>query len=287
MKNMTWSQMKIAKPKASDSSDSSDSPDSSDFWLLNAVLGFIHGSAAIFMAVVAHRDPTKVPLVTHLPLERFQPRTHSITHVPLEWLSALFLGLACLNHLVGVLRGCRFWSSMDPQALMTWQMQRWFEYSLSASVMHCQLGLLSGVTDVHLLWLIGLGIVSTMACAAGTDYLLWLVARIVSAKHMPYQSIFRVGFSLGWIGFVGAWSVIACYFCSSAINNPPPAFVWVIMVVVLVLDLSFAGVYWKQQSTPTVEYKMKFERVFLVLSLASKQSLAWILFQGSRAVDRN
>jgi hypothetical protein len=161
------------------------------------------------------------------------------------------------------------------------------EYSLSASVMHIQLGLLSGITDVHLLWFIGILIASTMACAAITDYLLAFISKYVNVQNIVlHQRVFYSGFTLGWIGFLGAWSVIACYFCFAAINNQPPIFVWVIMVVVLGLDLSFAGVYWRQQHQPhLLACDIHYEQAFLFLSLVSKQSLAWILFQGSRAVE--
>jgi hypothetical protein len=263
------------------------------------MLVVIHGGAAGFMAHTALTDPRTVSLVDHLPLERFEDRTHHIGSIQLEWLSAIMLGLASLHHVTVARRGSKYWTGNDNVFIL--QQIRWIEYSLSASVMHVQLGILSGITDIHLLWLVAILIGLTMLSALATDYLINLLPRTTdgstelqrlvrnSCQPLPlHQKLFYCGWAMGWLCFVAAWSVIACYFCFSATHGTPPVFVWVIMGVILVLDVSFAYVYRQQHKFDQpcgLLWIKQYEMHFAGLSLVSKQSLAWILYFGSRAIE--
>jgi hypothetical protein len=159
----------------------------------------------------------------------------------------------------------------------------------------------------------------TMISALATDYLTTLFpvthrpVRAMSIEQAtPYETksltgknhtshtlsslrreLFYCGYAMGWLCFTAAWSVIACYFCFSASHGSPPVFVWVIMGVILILDVSFAYVYHRQNQcnhddTCILNHKewiMQHELYFACLSMISKQSLAWILYFGSRAIE--
>ena len=94
----------------------------------------------------------------------------------------------------------------------------------------------------------------------------------------------RVKWYLYWLGFIPhffSWIVILGYFFYSLTKGYPPAFVYSIIFIIFLLDLSFAiilALQWmgKKYFRPYV----KGEIAFIILSFTSKNLLAWINFFG-------
>tara|TARA_R110002050_G_scaffold111583_3_gene225256 strand:+ start:1957 stop:2229 length:273 start_codon:yes stop_codon:yes gene_type:complete len=85
--------------------------------------------------------------------------------VQVKTLIALFLGLAFLDHAVVFTISLAFKDLFE-----RWMMKdktnplRWLEYSASASIMSVLVGALSGIYDVHTLFLIGVTTAICMVC---------------------------------------------------------------------------------------------------------------------------
>lgn len=87
---------------------------------------------------------------------------------------------------------------------------------------------------------------------------------------------------MGCWPFLAAMAVTACYFFQAVTNGSPPDFVWSLFFILLVLYLLFA-----------VNQVLQFKQVrgwrgfaqaelwYMILSLTSKQLLAWINYGGS------
>jgi hypothetical protein len=244
------------------------------------------------MMVVAATDPTTLATFTHFPLERTIDHSPCVVQIHLEWLSAIALLLAAGNHLLVVLKyGCcrRVSPTMTAITLQLVQRQRWMEYALSASCMHVQVALLSGILDLHLLLTIVALTASTMTTAIITDTIL---AQFITISPENTQSTFRRivvrnGIGLGCGLFAIVWLLIGSYFVQSTMNGNPPFFVWLVMIVILVLDASFALVYYQQVSQPATHSGENTEIWFGILSLCSKQALAWIPYFGVRALRQS
>ena len=92
-----------------------------------------------------------------------------------------------------------------------------------------------------------------------------------------------------WLGFIPhmvSWAVVICYFAVSVKNGSPPKWVYAIIVIVFLIDLTFAINQWLQ-------FKMvkawrgfgKAEFFYIILSLSSKQLLAWINYGGTNRLS--
>lgn len=95
-----------------------------------------------------------------------------------------------------------------------------------------------------------------------------------------------VSFLPFWLGFVPHlfnWAVIACFFFVGAARGSPPGFVWSIIFIVFFLDLLFAVNQWLQfKQVRGWRGFAAGEFWYIVLSLTSKQLLAWINYGGTR-----
>jgi hypothetical protein len=168
--------------------------------------------------------------------------------------------------------------------------------------MHIQLALLSGISDVHLLWLLGLLSGLTMMGALATDYLRnWVsgtcragdvispreMDSLVSGRSLPSTNpyIFRCGYAIEWVCLLAVWSVIGCYLCFAATHDRPSGLVWAITSTTLVWDVLVAIAHYQQHLQNDYQWIRRYEVYFAGLSLVSKQSLAWMVYQKSRAAE--
>jgi hypothetical protein len=82
-----------------------------------------------------------------------------------------------------------------------------------------------------------------------------------------------------WFGFIPHifnWATLLCYFLVGTTRGSPPAFVYAIVFIQLILDSTFAINQWLQQREvgKWADY-LHGEYVFCMLSLIAKQLLAW------------
>jgi hypothetical protein len=141
---------------------------------------------------------------------------------------------------------------------------RWIEYACSASLMHVQIAILSGCTDIHVL-----------VCIFGLTAVTMLFG-LLSEQHRSTTAY--------WCGFVPhtvQWLVVMCFFATAAVRGSPPLFVWFIMCGIFVADSSFAYVMFRQHRGGWSYVRVEF--AYCLLSLLAKQFLAWTTFVGSVA----
>lgn len=150
---------------------------------------------------------------------------------------------------------------------------RWFEYSLSASVMIVAISLLVGIYDFSIL-------ISVFALTAVMN-MTGLIMEVVNqgAKKPSWLS-----FNVGTFAGVVPWLVIAFYFWASSNygDAQPPTFVYWIFVSIFVFFSSFALNMWLQYNKigKWKDY-LYGEKGYIVLSLVAKSALAWQVFAGT------
>jgi hypothetical protein len=93
-------------------------------------------------------------------------------------------------------------------------------------------------------------------------------------------------FLMGFVPHAFAWALVACHFFQTVVNGDPPGFVWAIIFIIFFLDLAFAIVQMLQFAN--VKFMRGFARAefaYIILSLTSKQLLAWIEFVGAQSLN--
>ncbi|KAG1676330.1 hypothetical protein FOA52_001125 [Chlamydomonas sp. UWO 241] len=236
----------------------------------------------------------------------YTPVSKQVANIIVGYYSGIFLVLSGINHALCVLPGINGW--YNAQLAVNCNPIRWFEYAISASMMHVMIAQLSGITEIHLLFAIFGLTATTMAHG-------WMFERanksalptyVFTSPHEVPQPVseeeisvvdYNAGgkvetpgrpkvdwtpFVLGFIPHLFCWAVIACYFFQGVVTGDPPTFVWVIIFILFFIDLTFA-----------LNQMLQFMQVrgwngfaggefwYIILSITAKQLLAWINYGGT------
>ncbi|MBM3635161.1 MAG: hypothetical protein FJW99_07770 [Actinobacteria bacterium] len=195
-----------------------------------------------------------------------------VWQVPIATFVAIFLFLAALDHLLCALPGIDRWyianlgRGTNPL--------RWWEYSVSASLMIVLIALVSGIDQsTALIALFGanvgmilFGLAMEQRNPAGTEKVDW----------RP--------FAYGCITGAFPWIAIGLVLVRAQIDVGVPAAIWAIYISLFVLFFTFALNMWlhyarKGRWANIVSY----EKTYLVLSLVAKSLLAWQIFASALA----
>jgi branched-subunit amino acid transport protein AzlD len=146
---------------------------------------------------------------------------------------------------------------------------RWYEYSLSASVMIVVIASLCGITD--LVSLLGLFILT-----AGMN----LFGLVMELHNQSTAKTNWTAFIFGSIVGVVPWAAIILYFVKS--TPAPPTFVYAVVVSLLVLYAMFPLNMWLQYTRKGRWRNYVWgEYGYMFLSLTAKSLLAWQVFAGT------
>jgi len=152
---------------------------------------------------------------------------------------------------------------------------RFYEYALSSSVMIVLIGMLVGLYDLGGLILI-----------FGINAMMNLFGIMMEYHNQHTQKTDWTSFVYGSVAGIIPWIVIVLYFFGSLAGEggKPPAFVYAIVPTLFVFFNIFAVnmVLQYKKVGPWKDYLFG-ERVYIILSLAAKTVLAWIIFAGTLA----
>ena len=152
---------------------------------------------------------------------------------------------------------------------------RFYEYALSSSLMIVLIGMLVGIWDV-----------GTMIALFGVNAAMNLFGIVMETVNQYTKKTDWSAFIYGCLAGIIPWIVVVMYFLG-AVNSgdaKPPAFVYAIIPTILVFFNIFAVNMWLQYKKvgPWKDYLFG-ERFYIVLSLAAKTVLAWMIFSGTLA----
>lgn len=241
----------------------------------NLFMGFLHLIQGILMIVLSNDtaypiytnflkfDTTKFALVPDPKLAfelRFGPAV------------AVFLLLSAVAHFFLATVGRKLYianlkKGMNPV--------RFYEYALSSSVMIVLIGMLVGIYDLGAIILI-----------FGINAMMNLFGIMMELHNQNTKKTDWTAFIYGSIAGIIPWIVIVLYFVGSLAGEggEPPAFVYAIIPTLFVFFNIFAVnmVLQYKKVGPWKDY-LYGERVYIILSLAAKTVLAWIIFAGTLA----
>ncbi|WP_187292631.1 heliorhodopsin HeR [Salinarchaeum sp. Harcht-Bsk1] len=235
-----------------------------------AVLHFVQGAAMLALADYVDWPVTYTRYEFDEATETLAPIAADWAEVPLPLLVAGFLFLSALAHAtIATVRYEQYVHylerGMNPY--------RWYEYSVSASVMIVVIGMLSGIWDLGaLLALFGLTAVMN------------LCGLLMEQRNEDRERIDWTPYWVGVLAGIVPWIVIAITFGGTvlAAGGDFPEFVIYIYVSIFVFFNLFA-VNMVLQYRETWRWKEYLfgERMYVLLSLVAKSLLAWQVYFGT------
>lgn len=241
----------------------------------NLIMGFLHFVQGILMIVFSNDtaypvytnflkfDLTKLALVPDAQLAfelRFGPAV------------AVFLLLSAVAHFFLATVGYKLYVKYLKQNMNP---VRFYEYALSSSVMIVLIGMLVGLYDLGALILI-----------FGLNAAMNLFGIMMEFHNQHTEKTNWTSFVYGSIAGIIPWIVIVLYFVGSIAGEggKPPAFVYAIIPTLFVFFNVFAiNMVLQYKKVGKWKDYLFGEKFYIVLSLAAKTVLAWIIFAGTLA----
>lgn len=182
--------------------------------------------------------------------------------VRIGWAVALFVLFAAVDHLLmaGPLRNW-YEGRLEARA----NTARWVEYSVSSSIMVVLIAQLTGIWDV-----------AALAAIFGVNTSMILFGLVMERRETP-ESTDWTAYGAGTFAGLVPWAILGFYLLRA--DDGVPGFVYAIYVIQFVLFFSFALNMWLQyrQIGRWRDY-VHGEYAYIVLSLAAKALLAWLVF---------
>ena len=238
----------------------------------NALLAVAHAAQGVAVLVLAS-DAT-LPITWSFidgPPATGTQSTDTLWDLPIGPAVAAFLFLASLDH--GLMAAPRVVGWYERNLAAEINPARWWEYSLSASLMIVLIAMLTGLRDV-----------GALIALFGVNAAMILFGLVMERVNRPGEPVDWRPFVYGSLVGAVPWIAIALQLGHAEAEADVPGFVFAIFVSLFVLFFSFAANMALQylRVGPWRDYLFG-ERVYLVLSLGAKSALAWQVFAGALA----
>ena len=241
----------------------------------NLVMGFLHLFQGLLMLVITFSLDKTYPIYTNYLKFDVASRT-LVTDSKLVYNLnfglgvALFLLISAVAHFSLSTFGYKWYVARLKKGMNP---ARFYEYALSSSLMIVLIGMLVGINDLAAVILI-----------FGLNAMMNLFGIMMEKHNQTTEKTNWTSFIFGCIAGIIPWIAIMWYFVGSITAggaNKPPAFVYAIIPTIFVFFNIFAVNMFLQYKKvgPWKDYLFG-ERVYIILSLAAKTTLAWMIFSG-------
>lgn len=241
----------------------------------NLVMGVLHLVQGVFMWAVS--NDTTYPIFTNylsfnIETLSLSPEPALFYELPFGPAVAIFLLLSAVAHFylgtIGFAQyGRNLKNHMNPV--------RFYEYALSSSLMIVLIGMLTGIWD--------LGAIILMF---GINAMMNLFGIMMEVHNQYTNRVDWLAFIYGCIAGIVPWIVITVYFVGSLTSGDaePPWFVYTIIPTLFVFFNIFAiNMVLQYKKVGRWKDYLFGERVYIILSLAAKTVLAWLIWAGTLA----
>ena len=235
-----------------------------------AVLHFLQGALMVFLA-----DAVRWP-ITRTRYE-FDTATESIAPVSVPWvdvqlplLVAGFLFISALAHTVIATVRYEEYVAYLERGMNPY---RWYEYSVSASLMIVVIGMLAGIWDL-----------GTLAALFGLVAIMNLSGLLMEQRNQTTERTDWTPYYVGTVAGLIPWVVIAITFVGTvtAAGGEFPQFVIYIYISIFIFFNLFAiNMILQYRETWRWSDYLFGEKTYIVLSLVAKSLLAWQVYFGT------
>lgn len=240
----------------------------------NAIMGVFHlaQSVVIFMMSNDFTLPINTSFLNFFQdTQTLQPVTETVINLPLGPMIALFLLISAVAHFIIASPLAFGWYVRNLRKGINYA--RWYEYSVSASVMIVLIAMLCGMYDIA-------GLMLAFVLTAVMN----LCGLMMEVHNQTTKKTNWTSYIIGCIAGVAPWIAITVYFFGSVSTGEGsvPTFVYFIVPTLFVFFFSFALNMFLQYKKvgPWRDY-LYGERVYVLLSLIAKSALAWQVFAGT------
>lgn len=198
------------------------------------------------------------------------PETNTIAHMPLAPMIALFLFISAVAHFSLCTYGYGWYVRNLKKGINP---ARWYEYFFSSSIMVVVIALLCGIYELSSLILI-FALNGTMI----------LFGYMMEIHNQTTQSTDWRAFIFGCFAGTVPWIVLGIYFFGALLQSPKniPTFLYFVFIL-LAFFFNIFAVNMALQYRRKGRYQdyLYGERMYVVLSLVAKSTLAWLVFGGT------
>jgi hypothetical protein len=241
--------------------------------LYNVFMGFLHMAQGILMLVLS--NTFTLPVTTSyltFDVGKFQlvPSLENLTDLQVGPLVALFLFLSSIAHFAISIPGIYEWYVRNLKKGINYA--RWFEYSLSSSVMMVVISMLVGIYDL-----------STLILVFFMNAMMILWGLMMERHNQLTEKTDWLPFIIGCLAGILPWVLVALYlFNSGDATHKAPTFVyWIFFSIFLFFNVFAVNMVLQYKKVGKWKDYLFGEKVYIILSLLAKSALAWQVFVGT------
>lgn len=247
----------------------------------NLIMGFFHLIQGILMVILSNETTATLTTSFLRFNENLDPPAQSFTEDFLTFrlgpAVALFLFISATAHFLLALPGIYDWYVKNLKKGANYA--RWYEYSISSSIMIAIIAILSGMFDAPSLILL-MGLNASMI----------FFGLVMELHNQTTEKTDWTSFIYGCFAGIVPWIVIAWFFFSAILRydgeEPIPDFVYGILASLFIFFNVFAiNMYLQYKKVGPWKNYLFGERMYIVLSLLAKSALAWQVFSGTLRED--
>lgn len=203
-------------------------------------------------------------------IQVLEPVTETIANLKLGPIVALFLLLSSIAHFTLTLPKVYEWYTNNLKKGINYA--RWWEYSISSSVMILVIAMLTGVYDL-----------SSLILMFALNAMMIFFGMVMEVHNQTTQKTNWLSFIFGSIAGIVPWIVIFMYlFGSGDGENRAPDFVYYIFVSIFLFFNVFAiNMILQYKKVGKWKDYLFGEKMYILLSLLAKSALAWQVFAGT------
>lgn len=240
---------------------------------LNFIMAGLHAAqgAAILALSTGFKLPVTISYLTFNGVtQQLEPASHQLFEVQLAWLIAGFLFISAFAHLF---IATVYYKTYMANLKLGMNKARWFEYSVSASLMMMAIAMLAGVYDAASLMMI-FGLTAVMN----------LMGLVMEVHNQTTKRTNWLSYWIGCLAGIIPWLVIALYFLGSNLygSGSIPTFVyWIFVSLFLFFNCFAINMFLQYKKVGRWSDYLYGEKVYILLSLVAKSALAWQVFAGT------
>ncbi len=239
----------------------------------NLVMAGLHAVQAIIIAIISSDFSLPVK-ASYLDFDQSTQtlfiQSTELFEVQIAWLIVVFLALSSLAHLtISTIYKDKYESDLKKGI----NRLRWYEYSLSASVMIVAIAMLVGIYDAGSLFML-FSLVAVMN----------LTGLIMEVHNQKSKKVDWLSFNVGTFAGLVPWVVIAFYFWTTNTYGAGeiPTFVYWIYATIFAFFNAFAvNMILQYKKIGKWHDYLYGEKAYIVLSLVAKSALAWQVYAGT------
>ncbi len=239
----------------------------------NRKMGFFHLTQAIILFFIVNYD-LKIPIVTRffdMTPDGVRPVTETLVNVPVAVIAPLFLLISAMFHFF--IASPFYIRRYEANIKKGMNPMRWWEYSISSSLMITVLMLMSGLFELP-----------SIVFIFTLNFIMNMMGLVMEKYNQLTEKTEWLPFNIGVLAGIVPWIIGGIYFWvgTSNIADSIPSWAKLGFFITFVFFNTFAVNMWLQyKKIGKWKDYVYGEKAYIVLSLVAKSALAWIIALGT------